>query len=87
LVREHLDFSIREEVHDHVAALFTGQQPRDLHMLAFACFGALRLSHCRFKCFLLVSPLAGMVEEVLQYLGRCPSTSQAFIVLMVAEQF
>jgi len=45
LGRKLPDFSVRQEVHHRLVALFYGKQLRDLHMSASARFPARRLSH------------------------------------------
>jgi len=71
--------------HHRLIALFHGKQLRDLHVSASARFPAHHLTHCLPECFLLVSPPAAMVDEVLSCLDRCPFTSPAFIIVSVAE--
>ena len=67
--RELPDFSCCQEVHHCLVAHFHGKLLRDPQVLASACSPFRRFSHRLLLCFLLVSPLAAVAEEVLLGLG------------------
>jgi len=56
-------------------------------MSTSARFPARRLPHRHPPIFLVISPPAAVVEEVLRHPGRCPSTPPALVVISVAEPF
>ena len=88
--RQLPDISSRQEVHYRFIALLHGEQLRDLHVSPSASSPPSLFSHLCPEHFLLVFPLAGVVEEVLPRQG-CRPTSAApppvLIVISVSEPF
>jgi len=88
--RELPDIGSYQEVYHRLIALLHGEQLRDLHVPASARSPSRCFPHLFPEHFLLVSPSAAVVEEMLPHQGYRPASTAAppaLVVFSVTESF
>jgi len=84
------DIGSYQDVHHRLIALLHGEQLRDLPVSVSAHCPSRCFPHLVQGCYLLVSPLGVMAEEMLPRLAYHPTSTAAppsFVVVSVSQPF